>query len=363
MSKTPEQIEDQLTEANIMEALLDEYEDPIERENAKRQLMEEMGVDPDTKLATDGSDETPEAKADEETEEPEVKADEVPETGEEVKASDEEGKEEKVEDDAEMEKLKAQMSEQARLIAELQGKLSVNDADSQIRAQVDSELKEQRDSLEESKQVHAEKLAKFKEDYGEEAANELDKEAKAAIESREKLLDKEWQDKYAMLKAEKVGETQTQTALVSDIHAVPELKQWHDDAMAYRAGDTSKNPSRFEMAGSIDNYLKTLPEWTDRPRAERFAEAVNRVKAAVGEQSGSPKAEDPAEVKRKLAEEIKRQAQGKAADIPNSLSDLPGVGAGGELTLERLNDMAPADLLSMNLSMNQLEQLALRIPE
>ena len=87
-------------------------------------------------------------------------------------------------------------------------------------------------------------------------------------------------------------EHQAQNALDRDINAIPELAAWQADAIAFQSGDLEKDPSRFADAEAFDNQLALRPEWADRPRTERFAQAVGMVKLMRGEaaSTGSPQA-------------------------------------------------------------------------
>jgi len=56
------------------------------------------------------------------------------------------------------------------------------------------------------------------------------------------------------------------------LQAVPDLAAW-------REGDQD----RFAFAIHVDEQLKSDPTWTDKPLADRFAEAARRTKAAFGD--------------------------------------------------------------------------------
>lgn len=66
------------------------------------------------------------------------------------------------------------------------------------------------------------------------------------------------------------------------LDAVPDLKAWQD-------GD----PDRFTFAITVDDQLKSDPEFADKPLAERFAEAARRTKVAFGDITKVKAAEKP----------------------------------------------------------------------
>lgn len=105
------------------------------------------------------------------------------------------------------------------------------------------------------------------------------------------------------------------------IDDVPELLAWQ----------SSEDSTLFESAKAMDLYVSTLPAWTGKPLAERFAHVVKRVK----EDRGAAAAPDPT-------------PEAPKTRSPSTLSDL-GAGAAPEkttLNLERMMKMSEDDIMT-----------------
>ena len=132
------------------------------------------------------------------------------------------------------------------------------------------------------------KVEKIKGDYGEDIGDVLDglfgvvETVTADNADLRSKLDQDSED----------SERQAVSEIDRDIREIPELAVWQADAIAFQSGDLEKDPSRFADAEAFDNQLVLRPEWANKPRTERFAQAVRMVKLMRGEaaSTGSPQA-------------------------------------------------------------------------
>ena len=335
--------------SKMMLEILDEYDDdPQGREQVKQELMNEFGIDPDKQLAV-GQEESS-TESDEDKNQTEIKF----EGDEETKTKTEES----TEADPLKELQEANRQKDLR-IAELEGKLSVDHADSEIRDVADAKVRQARDELEADRRSSEAQLKEFRDNFGDEAAIALQKEKESAFQLREQAIRKDWQNEYEMEKAQRTETVTSQNQTMADIAAVPELRKWYEEAREAENGVAGKSSEHFRMAHAIDDHLQKQAEWKDVPQAQRFAEAVRRVKLATGQATGETESKES--TRQRIAEEI-RKKQSQVSDAPNSLSDLNvGGEVGDALNLEKLEKLTPAQLCSMNIPIDKMDDYLERI--
>ena len=292
---------------------------------------------------TDNAGETDETKKTEETDPPDD-----PKTGE---------SEEKEETDPNITALQAQIDAQARELAELRQKQISEEHDKDLRAQASKKVEAALASLNEEKEKQATQLAEFRELYGEEAADELQKQQELLLSVKTENLKSQQETEYAKLKAEHAETLTAKQTWEQEIQTIPELNQWRVDHDAAEAGDKSKSSANWNYAIATDDMLRQHPDWADKPRTERYKEVTKRVKADMGIQSGSQESKEEG-TREKLAKLIQQQND-KDASYPGSLSDISG-GVGGKrgITEDHLEKMDTADLASLNLSSDKLLGIA-----
>lgn len=105
-----------------------------------------------------------------------------------------------------------------------------------------------------------------------------------------------------------------QRTVQQDIDSVPELATWQ-----------SNGSPLWDAAVSADNRLREDPEWSSKPRQERFKEAVRLVKreAGVPEQPSSSQGDKPEDVDKRAEQAL----EGARESVPRTHSDA---GVGGE---------------------------------
>ena len=344
---TPAEVEEK---ADEMTLILDQIEDEQEREEAKQMLMDTHGVDPDTRLAiTDAKpDETEtetetsgEVQSAKESAAAESKAD----SGTEKVAETEKGEA----NDPELEALKQQLAEATARITELESG-SENVDDSLFQERADEAMAEEVAALAAEREEALAKIETYRENYGDEAADELARTMEEKFEAKEHALDVAWQDIYDAEKAEHDDQVRASSQIMQDINQVPELKQWYDDAAQ------NNKPRMWDLAANVDRYLQEDDAWKGKTQVERFQEVVNRVKIASGEQSGTPPTpKETKSTKQAIDEAISKDAS--KVDQPQTLSDLPGSISGD--SINSLNDISMSNLAALSVDdlMKMGEQL------
>ena len=201
------------------------------------------------------------------------------------------------------------------------------------------------------------KVEKIKGDYGEDIGDVLDglfgvvETVTADNADLRSKLDQGSED----------SERQAVSELDRDIREIPELAVWQADAIAFQSGDLEKDPSRFADAEAFDNQLVLRPEWGNKPRTERFAQAVRMVKLMRGEaaSTGSPQAstesgEKPAQPTAVNVDQIVQDATRRRV-VPETAGDITGGSPSddsGENPLDKLDDGDLEDYL-MNANSDQ----------
>lgn len=100
------------------------------------------------------------------------------------------------------------------------------------------------------------------------------------------------------------------------IDAVPQLQAWQFDP---------NGQANFQAAVKLDAYLAALPQWKDKPTAERLAEVTRRV--ALEASQAAPVA--PATTNRRNPADV---IAGLKPEGPKGISDLRGGAAPGQLS-------------------------------
>ena len=206
-----------------------------------------------------------------------------------------------------------------------------------------------RATLEQHKADDAEtdaKITKYREDYGEEAAKDLE----AQVAENRKLRDAETQrqieEEFAKRKSAAEDSIAKQIELQKEIGANPDISAWKKE-----------NGLNWQLAVAYDEHLKTQEEWKDKPQSERFGEVVKLVKEHNGTvDPGSQKSADDTketaeEERKKQAEAILKESRSKSnAGSPTSLTDIPGEQGGDAtagLTHEKLGDMDTTEIYGL----------------
>ena len=94
------------------------------------------------------------------------------------------------------------------------------------------------------------------------------------------------------------------------VDTIPDLLEWQI---------TAGHQDRWEAAKATDGVLSNLPGWKDKPLAERFAEAVRRVKVELADPAPSPAPATLADAERVIA-----AAAAAAKASPVAIGDLRG---------------------------------------
>lgn len=264
--------------------------------------------------------------------------------------------------------LKAEVETLRRQNADLQSKAALAEADADIRKEVAEAVKEKRTAHDSMIEEETQRVAKFTEDYGEDAAKVLQEQVEESRKLREKEIEDFQNAAIAKARAEKEQEIDSQSALQRDIDAVPEFRDWRNDALAAWNGNTEKSGDHYNLAVSIDTALRDSPQWDGRPRQERFAKVVEMVNASMGADSrGAPGAQEtgketpketpPAKAKEtppaqpskediaaEIAKKAAEAARNKNDDLPDSMSHIPGGAAGAQTELAKIENMSAAEL-------------------
>ena len=250
-----------------------------------------------------------------------------------------------------------------RRIAELEAQVALTNSETDMRNQVSEKMKETLDQQKVEDEAIEAKIVKFTEDFGEDAAGVLRKQVEDSRALREKDNVRMRDDEFAQLKAAKHEELSVGARTEADIAGVPDLNAWKADAVAAYGGDKTRSADRYNVAVSIDQVLRSSPEWGAKSQPERFAEVVRRTKVSMGDVSAEPTAEPTAEeIQTKIAAEIAKQARG-GADAPASMTDIGGgTEIQDEMKIERLANMNEHEIASQNIPMARLEAMAARLP-
>ena len=359
--------------AAYKELLVNEFSDPTERKIVQKQLDEVYGLGLEAEEApadgetvennTDQLKIEAQEKLDKEDEEPEIKPAETKEdeTKAEVKAEEKvEAQEEKTEEPEwkqAIEELKSEIAKRDIKITELEAKGTLNEADKEIREEVSRAMAS---TLKAQETVDAEtqkKIAKHREEYGDDAAAELESQYQEMKKLRDEQNQNQMEAEYEKRKAARESQIQEKLNVDKMIASQTELKQWKDEGHA-----------NYHLATYYDSVLMDQPEWKDKPLTERFAEVVKMVKAHVGqERSGTPTPPVDKESKEKTAEQaaadILKEAREKAqAKAPETLTDIKSPTQGTDpMSLESVADLSHDELFdkmtSGSLSVKALDQM------
>ena len=372
-------------------SIVSEYDNEDERDAARQALAEAEGLDWKTGWPADYTPPDPETKdhdasataLSESAQVGNQREDRPDKDGTEAaaKAAEEEAKkaaddeaakkaaEEEAAKKAEVEAAQAEAARQAEIkarddrIAELEARVALqtsnDDARKEISEKVEARVAEFRRQMTEEDA----RIAKFEEDHGEEAAKEYRAQVEEARRLRAADIKRFEEAEIAAAEARNRQEADGATQLERDINANPDLRQWREDARANWHGDESKTADRYNLAVSIDAALRESAGWKDRPRQERFAEAVRMVKASDGASSpGSPGAQDTGtkpegKSKEEIAAEIakKAAADSKNDGLPGSLSDIAGGEAGHQTDLTKYAAMSMAEMADSGRSVAEMD--------
>ena len=250
-------------------------------------------------------------------------------------------------------------------IAELEAEVTLSNADVDIRKAVSDKMADaiaENDALNEAEEA---RVAKFAEDYGDDAAAELRTTLEANQKLRADVLAKQEEDEVDQARAVAQEEVTAETRMSRDLVAVPDLKAWRDDAIAAKAGTDGKTADMYNIAVAVDASLRGRPEWTDKPQAERFAEVVKMVKLSTGAGSaGAPGAQDTGK-KPDTAADIDKEIARKAASAapPGSLTEIPGGDPGEGDVMAKMENLDYAEVSDLGLTTEQLDRIAERLED
>ena len=319
---TAEQVEER---ADEMLLILDNIEDEQERAEAKQMLVDIHGVDPDTRLAV--ADHNEEAKPETGTEPEEGNADSKGQTA---------GPDPGGSADPQLEALRQELAAANSRISELENARNTPVDDTAFRQKADETVARQIADLAAERETARARIESYRENYGDEAAEELTRAMDESFELKEHAIDVDWQDIYDAEKEAHDSEVRASSLIMTDINQVPELKGWYEDA------SSNNKPRMWDLAANMDQFLRQDDAWKDKPQVERFREVVNRVKTASGEQSGPPPTQKVPEkpTSQAIDEAISKDA-GKSAS-PSTLSDLPG-----SITSETINSLADVSMSNL----------------
>lgn len=125
---------------------------------------------------------------------------------------------------------------------------------------------------------------------------------------------------------------------VAAFKANPDLSNW-----------IKNDQDRWDLACHYDDILQKLPEWKDKPPAERFAEAVKRTKTDFGDLAAEPNGkENPTQQKQKTATEkvdVDEALKNAETRPPSSLTDLGQPTATEKSKTQQLADIDDDDEL------------------
>lgn len=131
---------------------------------------------------------------------------------------------------------------------------------------------------------------------------------------------------------------------------VAEAKDNNPDLVHWESSD----PEAWDEALKQDEILRTNSKWANKPYAERFDEAVRRVRAIMPEASSPRKQPDPETIKA----EAKAKLEKAPARKPTTLSDIQG-GAPATVS-DEISAMSPHELARKLMSMPAHKAAALR---
>jgi len=340
-----EEIEDRVADMN---AILNQYGDgqELDRDNAKLELMKEYGVNPDTKEVVDPATVDLSPPEPEQEKIPGLEAEAETETTEEETGEKEPEKPEDPAEPSEAEALRAQLLERDRTIAELQSKIDVAGSEDEYRAKADEKVRTVNEQIDADATALETKIAEFRENYGDEAAEALKKSEEAALTLRREAAKRDWQAEFDRARDEHARTAAAQNETVVTIRQIPELQSWLDESNRSAAGDATADPTRFNLARTFEEMLQRQPEWQGRPRIDLYREVVSRVKTAMGEQSGTPQTpEQPKSTGERMRDAI-RSGQDGVQDGPQTLSDLSG-GTSSRVKKET-HEMTLADMTALS---------------
>lgn len=157
------------------------------------------------------------------------------------------------------------------------------------------------DPLPEDTRISDEQIARIKEEYPE-VANALT------------LMARKYD--YLQARIQEAQQVPQENPVVQAMNAVPDLVVWQ-----------RSDPDKFAVAIHLDEKLQTDPAWKDKPLTERFAEVARRTRAAYGEVSPEPVAEQDKNQKVLAAVADKVAKADAAAALPDSPSDVGNTAA------------------------------------
>ncbi|ENG8266128.1 hypothetical protein ABVJ26_002965 [Salmonella enterica] len=173
------------------------------------------------------------------------------------------------------------------------------------------------DPLPEDTRISDEQIARIKEEYPE-VANALT------------LMARKYD--YLQARIQEAQQVPQENPVVQAMNAVPDLVVWQ-----------RSDPDKFAVAIHLDEKLQTDPAWKDKPLTERFAEVARRTRAAYGEVSPEPVAEQDKNQKVLAAVADKVAKADAAAALPDSPSDVGNTAAVPQDKFEQLLGASYAD--------------------
>ncbi|ENM8283100.1 hypothetical protein AB8172_000142 [Salmonella enterica] len=173
------------------------------------------------------------------------------------------------------------------------------------------------DPLPEDTRISDEQIARIKEEYPE-VANALT------------LMARKYD--YLQARIQEAQQVPQENPVVQAMNAVPDLVVWQ-----------RSDPDKFAVAIHLDEKLQTDPAWKDKPLTERFAEVARHTRAAYGEVSPEPVAEQDKNQKVLAAVADKVAKADAAAALPDSPSDVGNTAAVPQDKFEQLLGASYAD--------------------
>ena len=338
-------------------SVLDEIEDPDEREAARLTLQGIHGVDLDTGVEID--DDPGGAKPEEDPPKP---ADAKPdadeggkkdaaegddETGKkpEGEADPEDGKPKDGEDDPSgkkdepsIEDLQKRVRELEGENATLQGKLTVAESGDEIEAEARKNLSARHLTEIAAANKFEETIKSAEEEHGPEVAKIMRDQHTAHMTTIKAGHEREVKVEVDRIRAERTEAATEASQTDQLIGQFPDLVAWKAEYNGL-PNEEAQSKSTWAMAVRLDDALRGSPAWSDKSQHDRFEEVVRLVKSATGAApapapADTPKdgEDDPSGKKPeggKDADDIQKQIEREAAkktrtdDGPGSLSDLP----------------------------------------
>ena len=194
------------------------------------------------------------------------------------------------------------------------------------------------------------RLTEFREHYGDEAATALEQAERQTLQLQQAAIDRDWHAEFDRAKTAHEQTVSGNLETMTSIRQVPQLHRWLEESNRHAAGDATASPHAFRMAQTLDDLLRSRPEWQGRPVPERFAAVAQQVQTLLDGPA------TPAATGEQLLRSVTLDAHRGPATPPGpgTLSDLAGgnpAGTGhhnGEPSFEEMVAMSHEDLMNLH---------------